>query len=377
MDVEHHLVQLLVHLGCAPLQVLGILAHFQAGYAHTAGVHSLAGCVRQLVRDEVVDSLGGAAHVGNFGHHHHLVVDYHLGVGLAHLVLCGAGQADVHLLLPGLAACIECGAGELVGVRSHDVVARCTELKHIFYLLGVQTCGVVDVSVGTGQSHHLAAEFGGFLGCAPSHVAEAGDGDGLALDVGVQVLQHALNEIECAETGSLRTDAAAAERQTLAGERTRVLAGQLLVHTVHISYLTAAYADIAGGNVAVGTEVAPQLKHESLAETHYLAVALAARAEVGTSLGTAHRQCGQGILECLLESQELQDGQCDGSVETDASLVRADRVVELHAIAYVVLNLALVVYPRHAEREDAVRFHHALYQSCLLPLRMLVVHILH
>ena len=61
------------------------------------------------------------------------------------------------------------------------------------------------------------------------------------------------------------------------------------------------------------------------------------------------------------------------AVETDAALVRANGIVELNAVADVVLHFALVVNPGDAEGEDAVRLNHALYDASFLELRVLVV----
>ena len=60
-------------------------------------------------------------------------------------------------------------------------------------------------------------------------------------------------------------------------------------------------------------------------------------------------------------------------METDAALVRANGIVELNAVADVVLHFALVVNPGDAEGEDAVRLNHALYDASFLELRVLVV----
>ena len=57
-------------------------------------------------------------------------------------------------------------------------------------------------------------------------------------------------------------------------------------------------------------------------------------------------------------------------METDTALVGAYRVVELHAVAYVVLNFALVVDPAYTECEDAVRFDHALDDFGFFKFRM-------
>ncbi len=297
----------LVHFLCAPLEVFGVLSHFETGNSHTTGVYSLTGSVGNLGCDERVDSLGGATHVGNLGNHGHLVCDKLLCICLAELVLGSAGKSDVHLLLPGLFACEELRSGEFVGVGSHDIVAGRAEFEHVVDFLGVETCGIVDISVGTGDGHNLTAKLGSLCSGTPCHVAEAGDCDCLANDGCLEVLHHLLYEVESAETGSLGTDTATAECETLACECTCVFAGELLVHTVHVAYLAAAYAYIAGGNVTVGTEIAPEFKDERLTETHDFGVALAAGAEVGTTLASTHRESGESVLESLLEAEELED----------------------------------------------------------------------
>ena len=118
--------------------------------------------------------------------------------------------------------------------------------------------------------------------------------------------------------------------------------------------------------------MAAQLSHEGLAEAHDLSVGLALRVEVGTALAAAHRQRGQGVLENLLEAKELDDGQVDRRVEAQTALVGADRGVELHTVAAVDLNLALVVNPGHAELDGALRLDDALQYTGLLVLRVLL-----
>ena len=136
-----------------------------------------------------------------------------------------------------------------------------------------------------------------------------------------------------------------------------MFATEFLVHTKHIAYFATANSDVASGNVLIGTYVAPQFKHETLAEAHDFGFAATARCKVGTTLGSAHRQCGQGVLEGLLKAEELQDAEIDGGMETHAALVRANGVVELHAIAEVDVYLSVIVGPGHAEGDDAVGLH--------------------
>ena len=52
-----------------------------------------------------------------------------------------------------------------------------------------------------------------------------------------------------------------------------------------------------------------ELSHECLTELHDLIVAFTANREVRASLATTHGQCGQCVLEGLLETEELQDGK--------------------------------------------------------------------
>ncbi len=63
-------------------------------------------------------------------------------------------------------------------------------------------------------------------------------------------------------------------------------------------------------------------------------------------------------------------------METDTAFIRADGVVELHAVAYVGLHLATVVCPCHTECNYAVRLYHALHYACFFKFGMLVIHIL-
>ena len=133
----------------------------------------------------------------------------------------------------------------------------------------------------------------------------------------------------------------------------------------HEADLAGADADVAGRNVQVGADVAEQLGHEGLAETHDLAGAPALGVEVGAALAAAHRQRGQGVLEGLLEGQELQDREIDRGMEAQPALVGADRRAVLDAVAAVDLDLAAVVHPGHPEDDDPLRLHQAVEQAVL------------
>ena len=155
-----------------------------------------------------------------------------------------------------------------------------------------------------------------------------------------------------------------------------MLVDEAFIHAVHITYFAAAYADIACGNVTVGTEVLPEAENEGLAETHDLTVALAAGREVAAAFGATHGEGCEGVFECLLEAEEFQNREVDRSVETDTAFVRADGIVELHAIADVVLHFAFVIKPCDTECHDTVRLDHTLDDFVAFEFRMLIVDIL-
>src|SRR5262245_17401003 len=62
----------------------------------------------------------------------------------------------------------------------------------------------------------------------------------------------------------------------------------------------------------------------------------------------------EGILEDLLEAQELQDGQVDSGMEPETALVGTEGRVELHAVSFVDLALALVILPNNTELDDTL-----------------------
>jgi hypothetical protein len=126
--------------------------------------------------------------------------------------------------------------------------------------------------------------------------------------------------------------------------------------------------------------VSAELLHEGLAESADLVVALALGVEVGTTLATADVETGQGVLEDLLEAEELQavgecvsaglllpavggtagrlgqdlHGQVDGGVEAEAALIGTQSRVELNAETAVDLEGTAVILPDDTEVDDAL-----------------------
>ena len=114
--------------------------------------------------------------------------------------------------------------------------------------------------------------------------------------------------------------------------------------------------------------MALQLRHEALAETHHLHVALTLGVEVGTALAAAHGERGEGVLEDLLEAEELEDAQVDGGVEAEAALVGPDGTVELDTETAVDADIALVILPRHAEDDGTLRLGDTLEDAVIFVL---------
>ena len=157
----------------------------------------------------------------------------------------------------------------------------------------------------------------------------------LALEGGIALVEHLLGEVAQAEAGGLGAGQGAAGAGVLAGEYAAELVADALVLAEHIADLPAAHAHVAGGHVGIGADVALQLDHKGLAETHDLVVALALGIEVGAALAAAHGQAGEGVFEDLLKAQELDDRQVHAGVEAQATLGGADGGGELHPVALV------------------------------------------
>ena len=81
--------------------------------------------------------------------------------------------------------------------------------------------------------------------------------------------------------------------------------------------------------------------------------------KVGAALAAAHGKRGQGVLEDLLKTEELDHAQGNLVVETEAALIRTDCRIELDAVAAVDLDLALIVHPGHPENDSALGLHNA------------------
>ena len=350
-------MKFLVHLFGRPTEVHGILAHLQSGCGHASGVDSLARSVKHLMGNERINGFGRTSHIGDFAHAYHSVFDKVPGIFSVQLVLRGARQSDIALHFPRTAACHELSPRKAFRIGAANIVPARTKFQHVRNLFFVEPVFVINVSVGTGNSHHLGAHLCGLLGSAPGYIAESADGHALAPDVDTFVGQHFTHKIEPSISGGLGAHQRATEFKPFSGEHTAPIPRKLLILPEEVAHFSCPHTDITSRDVDFRTDITVKLVHESLTETHDFGIALAAWRKIGTSLTSPHGQCGQCIFECLLKTKELQYGKVHGRMETQSTLIRADGTVELYPITQVDLNLSLVVHPRDPEHDDAFRLH--------------------
>ena len=270
VDAFHDPVKLVVDFLCGPAEVSCILGHFETGGSDTTCVDSLSRGEEDAVVLEEVDSARLASHVGHLAAAPATVGLEFLRVILAELVLESARESNVARDAPSLLASDELGLLREPGSHILDhVPVGSAHVEHIVIHLRSHSVRNVADTVRTGDSDDLSTKLGSLHDCAPSDVTEAGDADLLVLDVLSSLAEKVLGEIEGTETGSLRTEDGSTPGSSLSGEDAGVvLAGELLVHSVEESDLTATYTYVTCRDVLVRTDAAPEFEHEGLAETH-------------------------------------------------------------------------------------------------------------
>ena len=365
-------MELLVHFVGRPGEAFGVLGHFEAAGCHAAGVGGLSGGVEEAVALEDLDGTGGGRHVRAFADHLAAVGDEGLGVVLGDFVLGCGGIRAVALHAPRTRVLEVLHALGVVGVLLDAAALDVLELLDPLQLLLGDALRIIDRAVGVGHGDGLGAQLDELLDGELGDVAGAGDRADLAFQGLAAGGEHLLGEVHRAVAGGLGAHERAAPVEALAGQHAGEGVGDALVLSEEVADFAAAHADVACGHVGVRPDVAVKLGHEGLAEAHDLGVGLALRVEVGAALSAAHREGGEGVLEDLLEAEELEDGGVHAGMEAEAALVRSDRVVELEAEAAVDLNLAGVVLPGDAEGELALRLHEALEDAVRLELRVAV-----
>lgn len=326
--VLHDGLELVVDLLLGPAQAGGVLGHLETGDGDTTGVGGLTGAVPNgigtlvglTVSLEDVDGILGGTHVGTLGDELDTGVDQGLGLLAGDLVLGSTGESDVDLadVDPGAGTLdvLELGLEGVGGGQLGELLAVYLDLGDLSDLLGGKASvgGGDERTLGVGQGDNGTAELDDLEGGVLGDVAGAGDDDALALEgllAAGDVLDHVLDVVDETVAGGFGADEGTTPAATLTGEDTLPLVADLLVLAEHETDLATGDTDVTGGNVSVGTDVLGQLGHEGDAEAADLAVGLALGVEVGTTLTATHGEAGQGILEDLLETEELEDGQVD------------------------------------------------------------------
>ena len=370
MDVAHDAGQAFLGVLEGPRVAHGVLLHLQARGGNTAGVRRLARGEQHPGFLEGMDALGGGGHVCALDHGLDAVADQGGCVFPVQLVLGSARQGDIHRHVPDRTGPAQFGTVAAGGVVGDSAAFH---LLDLLQQSDIDARLVHDVTGGVGAGNDLPAELLNLLDGVDGHVPGTRDRDALAVEGVAAGLQHFLCECHDAVAGCLGANQRPTPVEALAGQHTGLVAvGDPLVLAEHVADLAAADADVTGGHVGVLTQVAVQLGHEGLAETHHLGIGPAVRVEIGTALAAADGQTGQGVLEDLLESQEFDDAQVDRGMEPQTTLVGAESRVELNAETAVDLHRSPVVHPGDTEDDLALGLADALQDLVLEVARVLL-----
>ncbi len=221
-------------------------------------------------------------------------------------------------------------------------------------MFSVDGVGIVDEPVGVGEGDGSSSQFDELLDRELRHVPAARDEAGLALQDVPPGGQHLAGEVHDAVPGGFLADMGATPFDPFSGERAHETLGDALVLSEEIADLALAHPDVSGGHVGELSDVGVELGHERLAEPADLRFAPPLRVEVRTPLGPAHRQGGQGVLQGLLEGQELEEARAHRRMESQPALVGADRTAHLDPVTTVDVDLAGVVHPVDAEADHPI-----------------------
>ena len=372
--VLHDALEAAVDLLAGPGDTGRVLGHLETGDSDTTSVGGLTGGVPDgsgtlvglTVGLEDVNGLLGGTHVGTLSDELAASGDQSLGLVTGNLVLGGGGESDIDATSnvgpgAGTGDVLELGGESSLGGELGDLLTLDLDGGDLVDLLGGEATLLTvedESTLGVGEGDDGAAQLDDLQSGVLGNVTGTGDGNALAseglLALG-GVLDHVVDVVDDTVTGGLGTDERTTPAAALTGENTLPLVADLLVLAEHETDLTTSDTNVTSGNVSVLTNVLAELSHERDTEATDLVVRLALGVEVGTTLTTTHVEAGQGILEDLLETQELQDGQVDGGVETETTLVGAESGVELNTETAVDLDVALVILPDDTELNNALR----------------------
>lgn len=163
-----------------------------------------------------------------------------------------------------------------------------------------------------------------------------------------------LDVVDETVSGSLWSNVGTTKGGTLSCENTLPGVSVPLVGTKEETDLASSDTNVTSWHVGVVSDVSRELSHEGVTESSDLVVRLALWIEVSTSLSTSHGETSEGVLEDLLESEELEDGEIDSWVESETSLVWTEGGVVLDSETTVDHDLALVGLPDDPELDDSL-----------------------
>ena len=359
VNVLDEILEPLVDFLARPRDAQRVLALLQSRNCHAACIRRLRRSEQDLGVQEPLHSFRDSGHVRALAHPDDAIVQQHLRLVAADLVLRRGRKSQIAGHCPrALPRMVRAAKG--LGVLPDAPAPLRLECLEPLELVGVDAVRVVDETVRIGRRDHLGAELNQLFDRVDRHVAGAGDDGHLALQAIAAHREHLAHEVDAAVAGGFGADQTAAEREALAGEDAGETVRQALVHAEHVADLAGSDADIARRHVRVLADMPRQLDHQGMAEAHDLAVGLVLGIEVGPALAAAHGQRREAVLQHLLEAQELQHAERHRRVEAHPPLVRPDRVVELDSPRAIRADVPATVLPRDAENDDPVRLGHPL-----------------
>ena len=292
MNIEHDLFQTGIDFFFGPAQFYRVLCHFQSAYRNTASIGCLTRSVEDFGFEELFDGLGSGGHVGAFRYGETAIGKKSACIVAVDFVLSGRGHGDIAFFIPRTGS-FDIFTTVFFGVFADTAAVNVFQFEDISQFFGVDTVGIVDVTIAIGHSDDFRAEADQFLYRVLCNVTRTGNSNHFAFDVDVAGFQHFEQEIYVSVTGRFGTNERTSEFEAFSGERSGIFPSQFFVHAVHITHFATAHTYITGRNVGLRTDVSPQFGNEGLAEAHDFGIGFTARAEIRTSFTSTHGECGQ------------------------------------------------------------------------------------
>ena len=132
--------------------------------------------------------------------------------------------------------------------------------------------------------------------------------------------------------GGLRTNQRSTPIQSLARQHSLESISVFLVCAKEVSDFTTTNANIAGWDIGIRADMPAQFTPELSTEFADFVVGFAFGVKVGATLAASHHKTGQSVLENLFEAEELEDGEIDGGMEAETTLVGTEGGIELNCV---------------------------------------------